>query len=70
MHVALDTHIGTVVPPVSQGAVFALQRLAIGLVSLGGLGLVSGALHYTSPANTLGVAGLVMALAALAGWAL
>lgn len=67
VHVALDSHIGTVVSAEERSAVYAIQRLLMAIVNLLGLALMSGALYLVQPDQALRGAGILMAAGALVG---
>lgn len=70
VHVALDSHIGTEVAREQQSGVFAIQRSIMAVVTLIGLGLVTGAISRFKPGPVLSGAGLIMATMAIALWLL
>ncbi len=67
VHMALDTHIGTEIPPGDQASLFAFQRLVISAMSIVGSGLVGFALLRATPDEVLFAAGAMLAAAGLAG---
>lgn len=67
VHMALDTHIGTEVAPEDQTALFAFQRLVIGAMSLLGSLAAAWLLTRATPAQAIGLAGILLAAAGLGG---
>lgn len=70
VHVALDSHIGTNVAHDQQSGVFAIQRSIMAVVTLIGLGLVTGAISRFKPGPALSMAGLIMVTMAVTLWIL
>jgi hypothetical protein len=67
VHMALDTHIGTEIPPEDQASLFAFQRLVISAMSIIGSSLVGLALLRATPGEVLFGAGAILAAAGIAG---
>ncbi len=70
VHVALDSHIGIRVAREQQSGVFAIQRSIMAVVTLIGLGLVTGAISRFKPGPALSGAGIIMASLSIALWLL